>query len=129
MVAGSAALHEQIASKYAPGDDLPCADTALLVPLKKSSEYRAIHRRVASPKAIDSWQENELHFFVFQLHPLSPHKKDAMTESMDAPVVVFCMHRDAGIPISAVVVTPNPSGKEAEIMDLRDPKNVYTAPI
>jgi hypothetical protein len=124
-VAGPATLHEQIASQYAPGDDLPCADAALLAPLKKSPEYRAIRPRVASPRAIDSWQEDGLHFFVFQLRAAN----GVESSLADPPVAVFCMHPQAATPISVVVVTPSPSGEEAEIMNLRDPESVYTAPV
>ena len=124
-MAGPATLHEQIASQYAPADDLPCADAALLVPLKKSPEYRTIRPRVASPRAIDSWQEDGLHFFVFQLRAVN----GVQSTPADPPVAVFCMHTQATMPISAVVVTPSPSGEEAEIMNLREPESVYIAPV
>ena len=35
-----------MASQYEVGDGLPCADAALLLPLKRSPEYRAIRLRV-----------------------------------------------------------------------------------
>lgn len=45
----------------------------------------------------------------------------------DAPVAVFAMHPESeDHPVSAVTVTPLGNG-EAEIRDLHDPNNVYTA--
>jgi hypothetical protein len=123
VVAGPATLHEQIATQYAPGDDLPCADASLLAPLKKSPEYRAIRPRVASPKAVDSWQEEGIHFFVFQLSPV----EGAAAVPDDPSVVVFAMHPEEPAPVSAVVVTPRPGGQEAEVADLREPGSAYTA--
>ena len=125
MVAGPATLHEQIATQYAPGDDLPCAEASLLVPLKKSPEYRAIRPRVASPKAVDSWQDEGLHFFVFQL--LSAD--GSSSNGHEPPVVVFAMHPEEPAPVSAVVVTPQPGGEDAEVIDLRQPGSAYTAPL
>lgn len=116
-------MHNQIASQYAPGDDLPCADASLLAPLKKSPEYRAIRPRVASPRAVDSWQDQGVHFFVFQLNPL----EGAASTLNDPPVIVFAMHPEELGPVSAVVVTPKPGGEEAEVVDLRQPGNAYTA--
>ncbi|HJZ49524.1 MAG TPA: hypothetical protein VKE41_20240 [Roseiflexaceae bacterium] len=117
-------MHEQIASQYAPGDDLPCADAWLLAPLKKSPEYRALRPRVASPRAVDSWQDQGVHFFVFQLNPVD----GAAAVPDDPPVVVFAMHPEEPAPVSAVVVTPRPGGEEAEVVDLRQPDSAYTAP-
>jgi len=124
VVAGSATLHEQIASQYAPGDDLPCANTALLAPLKRSAEYRTIRPRVASPRAVDSWQDEGLHFFVFQLRSANG---DASID--DPPVAVFAMHLEQSALVSAVVVTPQVGGQDAEVMDLRQPGNSYRAPL
>ncbi len=107
-------------------DDLPCADNALLVPLKRSAEYASIRRRVADPRAIDSWLEDGLHFFVFELKPVAAKKAHLAAE---APLAVFAMHPQAPIPISAVVVTPTGNGEQAEIRDLRDPDSPYTVPV
>jgi hypothetical protein len=125
VVVGPATLHDQIASQYAAGDDLPCADVKLLVPLKRSAEFAAIRRRVADHHHLDSWQEDDLHFFVFQLRPA----EGAAANGTEAPVAVFAMHPEFAAPVSAVVVTPSPGGAEAEIRDLRAPDNVYTAPV
>ena len=50
-------------------ENYPCADTALLVPLKRSALYGSIRKRVADLKPVDSWQEDGVHYFVFQLKP------------------------------------------------------------
>ena len=123
MVVGSATMHNQIASQYAPSDDLPCAAAWLLAPLKKSPEYRTIRPRVVSPQAIDSWQDEGVHFFVFQLNPV----EGAAAVPDDPPVVVFAMHPEEPAPISVVVVTPKPGGEEAEVVDLRQAGSAYTA--
>ena len=125
MVVGPATLHDQIASQYAAGDDLPCGDVTLLVPLKRSAEFAAIRRRVANHHHLDSWQDDDLHFFVFQLKAA----EGVETTPADPPVAVFAMHPEFSVPVSAVVVTPSPSGAEAEIRDLRAPDSVYTAPV
>ena len=125
MQASSADLHDKIATQYAPVDNLPCADFALLVPLKKSSEYRTIRPRIANPKAIDSWQEEGLHFFVFELKSTN----GATVHPSDLPVAVFTMHPAEVAPVSVVVVTPSPDGAEAEVVDLRQPDSAYTAPL
>jgi len=121
--ASSADLHDKVVTQYAPSDDLPCADASLLAPLKKSPEYRAIRPRVASPRAVDSWQDEGVHFFVFQLNPV----EGAAAVPDDPPVVVFAMHPEEPAPVSAVVVTPKPGGEEAEVVDLRQPGSAYTA--
>ena len=124
MQASSADLYNQI-SQYAPGDDLPCADASLIVPLKKSPEYRVIRPRVASPMAVDSWQDQGVHFFVFQLNPT----EGVAVVPGDPPVVVFAMHPEQPAPVSAVVVTPKLGGEEAEVVDLRQDGNPYIAPL
>ena len=122
--ASSANLHTQITTQYAPADDLPCADFALLVPLKKSPEYRTLRPRIANVQAIDSWQEEGLHFFVYALKP-----PDAGgVNPSDPPVAVFTLHPEEPTPISVVVVTPSADGAEAEVVDVRQPDRAYTAP-
>jgi len=80
---------------------------------------------VADHHHLDSWQEDGLHFFVFQLRPA----EDAETGPADAPVAVFTLHPEFTTPVAAVIVTPSASGEEAEIRDLRAPDTVYTAPV
>jgi hypothetical protein len=96
----------------------------LLVPLKKSPEYRTIRPRIANPVAADSWQEGELHFFVFALTTAD----GSADTSSDPPVVVFTLHPDEPAPISVVVVTPQNNG-EAKVTDLRQPNTTYIAPL
>ena len=117
------------------GDEQPCPDAKLLVPLKRSPEFAAVRRRVADPHHSDAWVEDGLHFFVFQLHPLegaSPNGTNGSARgrgAAQAPVAVFAMHPESSTVHSAVVVTPGPNGAEAEIMNLREPDSVYTAPV
>ena len=114
-----------MASQYVADEAPPCGDVALLLPLKRSPEYRAIRRRVASPRPVDSWFDQELHFFVFQLQCAN----GAGRNGAEPPVAVFTMHPEAPEPISAVLITPNPNGAEAEVTDLRVPERVYSAPL
>jgi hypothetical protein len=116
-----------MASQYEVGAAPPCADVALLVPLKRSPEYRAIRRRVASPRPLDSWFDRELHFFVFQLQAVNGNGSGV--SPVEPPVAVFTMHPEAPEPISAVMITPSPNGAEAEVTDLRVPERVYSAPL
>jgi hypothetical protein len=104
-------------------DDLPCADPKLLVPLKRSRSYGMIRPRVADLRPIDSWQQDELHFFVFGLRPLDG------AVLPEPPLAVFAMHPTVAEPISGVVVTPVGTGEDAQIMDLRQPEQVYSAPL
>ena len=124
-MASSADLHNQIATQHGPADDLPCADFTLLAPLKKSADYRTIRPRIANPQAIDSWQEDDLHFFVFELRAA----EGAASSAAEPPVTVFTMHPEEPAPISVVVVTPSASGEEAEIMDVRQPETAYSVPV
>jgi len=114
-------MHNKIASQYVPDDDLPCADFALLGPLRASDEFASIRDRLADD-VLDSWQEDELHFYVF---PLRSTEVEAAGEP---PVAVFVMHPAEATPLSAVVVTPRPDGAEAEVRDLRAPDATYVAP-
>ena len=127
MVAGPAALQEAIAAEFAVADDLPCADSAFLVPLKRSPEFRALRPRLAgsAPHPVyDSWLEDGFHFFVFLLKP------DGNTGSAhEGSFAVFAMHPEAPEPVSAITVVPDKTGTEAEITDLRHQTDTYTAPL
>jgi Carboxypeptidase regulatory-like domain len=107
-----------------PTANAPCADSALLVPLKRSREYRAIRPRVAELLPIDSWLQDELHFFVFRLKP------ENGTVLPEPPLAVFTMHADAKEPVSAVTVTPDPDGQAPVIADLRrgEPNGAVSSP-
>jgi hypothetical protein len=104
---------------------LPCADTKLLAPLKRSGEYRAIRPRVTDMLPLDHWQEEGLHFFVFTLRPEDGAGAVAAVLAAEPPVAVFAMHPEEPEPVSAVVVTPSATGKEAQVLDLRKPENAY----
>jgi hypothetical protein len=78
---------------------------------------------VAELRPVDSWLQEELHFFVFRLHPPDG------AELPESPLAVFAMHPASKDPLSGVVVTPNPTGEAAEVTDLRNPANAYTAPL
>jgi hypothetical protein len=109
-------------------DDLPCADAAFLVALKRSTEFRALRPRLAgrAPHPVfDSWLEDGFHFFVFVL--------DA-GQGVDGPraepgVAVFAMHPESPEPVSAVTIVPTESGRHAEIANLRPPGGSYIAPL
>ncbi|MBX6722051.1 MAG: hypothetical protein IRY92_02245 [Dactylosporangium sp.] len=116
-------MHERIASDYAPSQDLPCADSALLAPLRRSPEFAAIAERVVGDGPVDTWQEDDLHFFVFRLGP----EEDAPA-TPEPPVAVFVMAPGQTEPVSAVTVTPTAEGDAAEVVDIRDPDSGYTAP-
>jgi len=98
---------------YASSDDVQRADYTMLVPLKRSRAYGSIRRRVADLHPIDAWQQDDVHFFVFQLRP----KNGSVTP--EPPTAVFAVHAGYKEPLSALVVTPQTNGGEPEIMDLR----------
>ena len=111
---------EDAAVSYRVGEGLPCADPKLLVPLKRSRLYGVIRRRVAELRPVDSWLQDELHFFVFRLHPPDG------TELSEPPLAVFAMHPASKDPLSGVVVTPSPNGKAAEVTDLQEPEGAHS---
>jgi hypothetical protein len=107
-------------------DDLPCADSAFLVPLKRSREFRKLRPRLAgkAPHPVfDSWLDDGFHFFVFQLA-----QTNSTAAAAGAGVAVFAMHPDQAEPVSAVTVVPTETGAHAEITDLREGGS-YTAPL
>jgi len=123
-VAGPATVQQRLADQYDVSADLPCADAAFLVPLKRSREYGAIRKRVADLRPVDSWQDDQFHFFVFAVRPA-----ENAPATSEAPVAVFAMHAESTEPVSAVVVTPSPDGVQAEVQELREPGNVYMMPL
>jgi hypothetical protein len=78
---------------------------------------------VADLKPIDAWEEEGLHYFVFELRATD----DGGADHTGPPLAVFVMHPDSKRPLSAVVVTPD--GESAEVLDLRRPESAYTAPL
>jgi hypothetical protein len=108
--------------------DLPCADTSLLAPLKMSAEFAAISPRLLADLPLDTWQEDELHFFVFSLSPDGDARNGRRAESQ-APVAVFVMNFSSAAPVSAVVVMPGPDGAEPDVHDLRIPDEADLAEV
>ena len=107
------------------GDDAPCADAAFLVPLKRSPEFRRVRPRLAGSAphpVVDSWQDDGFHFFVFAV-------AGAAARQGETPVAVFAMHPESEGPVSAVTVTPTVTGMHAQITNLREPFDTYTAPL
>jgi len=70
----------------------------------------------------DSWQQEGLHLFVFALRA-----EEESASFPEPPVAVFTMHPAAAEPISAIIVTPQPGGADAEVRDLHKPDTAYTA--
>jgi hypothetical protein len=123
-VAGPATVHPRSADDYDVSADLPCADAALLIPLKRSRQYGAIRTRVADLRPVDSWQEDQVHFFVFALRP-----EENTPATPEPPLAVFAMQRGSAEPVSAVVVTASPDGVQAEVRSLHEPGTIYTMPL
>jgi hypothetical protein len=73
----------------------------------------------------DSWLDDGFHFFVFQL---APDPTPAGTAAAGG-LAVFAMHPDQREPVSAVTVVPADTGSHAQVTDVRDPDNSYTAPL
>ena len=103
---------------------MPCADLELLPALRASAEFGSIADRVTDAEPYDAWQEDALHYFVFQLQP-----NGIESPPDEPPMAVFVMDGNANDPVSAVSVTPLPDGEEAMVTDLRQPENGYTAPM
>ena len=72
-----------------PNAAFPCADAALIAPIKKSPEYRTVRPRLAGPAPVDSWEDEGLHYFAFQMKP-----EDGAADGAEPPVALFTMRRD-----------------------------------
>jgi hypothetical protein len=123
--AGPAALHDAISEQFGVAEDLPCADSSFLAPLKRSPEFRALRPRLAGkpPHPVyDSWLDDGFHFFVFRL--AAPDDQPG-----DPGLVVFAMHPEQHGPVSAVTVVPTEDGTEAEITNVAEPTSSYRAPL
>jgi hypothetical protein len=123
--AGPAAVHEQITARFGVAEDLPCADSSFLAPLKRSPEFRALRRRLAGKAphpVLDSWLDDGFHFYVFQL---ADNEQGSGDTAGSVALAVFAMHPDQREPVSAVTVVPTETGRHAEITDLRNPDSSY----
>ena len=116
----------RIAEEFAVANDLPCADSAFLVPLKRSAEFRRLRPRLAggAPHPVaDSWLDDGFHFFVFALEP----QANGDGRPGEAGAAVFAMHPESPEPVSAITVIPTRTGDQAEITNLRAPTGSYIA--
>lgn len=119
-------MHGAIAEELAAADDLPCADSAFLVPLKRSAEFRSLRPRLAgrAPHPVaDSWLDDGFHFFMFALAPAG----NGQQPGADGGVAVFVMHPESPEPVSAITAVPTETGHHAEITSLRAPSGSYIA--
>lgn len=94
------------------------------MPLKRSPEFRGVRALLAGTAphpVLDSWQDDGFHFFVFAL--------DWAGRPQEIPVAVFAMHAESDGPVSAVTVTPTVAGTHAQVANLREPFDTYTAPL
>src|SRR5437773_11361257 len=117
-------MHAHIAERFGVGEDAPCADASLLVPLKRSRAFRSVRADLAGAAPhhpIDSWADDGLDFFVFALRA-APGASNG-----DVPLAVFAMHADHADPVSAVVI-PRVDDANAEVRWLLDETVPYTIP-
>jgi hypothetical protein len=85
-------------------------------------EYDQILWRVVDAHPTDSWLEDELHFFVFQLEPEN-------RAAAEPPMAVFAATTYPRELVSAVIVSPSVDGETAEVVDIREPESSYVAPL
>jgi tetratricopeptide (TPR) repeat protein/glycosyltransferase involved in cell wall biosynthesis len=96
-------------------DEAPAAWEALLILLQQTTAYDAIRSRLVGDVPTDTWQEDGLHYFAFDLLSI-----DESGPSLPEPeTAVFAIHAESMRLISAIVVTPDANGGEPEIMELR----------
>ena len=97
----------------------PTADSSLLSALSRSPEYQTLQPRLAEAEPIDRWQDDGLHYFVFQLRAVD----GAPVAEEDAPVAVFAMRPGNPEPVSAVVVKPGLDGETPTVLNLRETRS------
>jgi hypothetical protein len=120
-------MHEAIAEQFGVADDLPCADSAFLGPVKRSLEFRRLRPRLAGPAphpVFDSWMDDGFHFFVFLLAGANGGEP-----TVQSGMAVFAAHPEAEDLVSAVTVVPTEDGGSAEIANLKAPGGSYTVPL
>jgi hypothetical protein len=119
VTAGSAVLATAFVGLSAfDGDEgFPCADFALLVPLKRSPGYRQVRHRLVGVKPIDAWQTDDLHYFVFQLRSESEAPESAAV----APLALFTMRPGEASPVRVQLVMLTAGGELERVVDLRTP--------
>ena len=72
--------------------------------------------RLSSPAPFDSWEDEGLHYFVFQMKP-----EAGAAAGAEPSVALFTMRRNETDPAGALVVALDPGGDEAVLTDLRQP--------
>jgi hypothetical protein len=103
-------------------DDLAgylCADIALLVPLKRSEQYVQIRTQVADPRPADTWQDEGLHYYVFELRSKNKSAKHS-------PVALFTMLPGEPVPVLALVIKRDAKTRKANVVDLKQPRKKHT---
>lgn len=85
-------------------------------------EYDQILWRVTDAHPTDSWNEDELHFFVFRL-------ESDNREATEPPMAVFAATSSPRELVSAVIVNPSADDETAEVVDIREPGMSYSAPL
>ncbi|HEX6506145.1 MAG TPA: MauE/DoxX family redox-associated membrane protein, partial [Chloroflexota bacterium] len=99
-------------SKMSAGQ-APAADAGLLETIKRSDEYAILLRAQSDPILSDSWEEEGLHFFAFQLSSW-----EGAASASEPPSAVFVMRPQDEELVSAVVATPG-NEQEPQVVDLR----------
>lgn len=90
-------------------DAAPPADPALRCIVEGCAAYARLGPALVSLEPAESWQTDQLHYFLYRLHPPAPGR---------TPHALFIVHQDADTPLSAVVVTPGARGLPSSTLDL-----------
>jgi hypothetical protein len=91
-------------------DELPRADEELRGVVESSPEFQSLLPRLAAREPSDSWQADLRNHFVYSLKP-ETHGEGA--------TALFVARWEDNLPLTAVVVIPDPNGGEPRIVDLR----------
>ncbi len=92
--------------------DSPAAAPGLRHVAEGSPEFARIRARLASTEPADSWQADQRHFFLYDLVP----QPDGTVSH-----ALFITRWEDDVPISAVLVTPDPAGGPPQSVNLSDP--------
>jgi glycosyltransferase involved in cell wall biosynthesis len=126
---GSAGLHQAddghdgVDHNGAGATEMPPCFESLRVLLERSPEYRAISLRLARCGPADTWHQDGLHFFAFEVAAIDGVGGGAVRPP-EPSTAVFAIQLESQEMVSAVVVNPNSAGGEPEVMDLRQPYQV-----
>lgn len=75
-----------------------------------SAEFQRLLPRLVSPMPADTWEANMLHYFLYDLMPDEEGRESH---------AVFITRWEDDAPVSAIIVTPDPSGGDPRLVDLR----------